>query len=106
MFVYSAAMLSSMNVDESVLGTIKFGSATLKEIWDPVSEFVDDLNKNGSSECMITNLYYSISDFRKRVFREAGGSEYIGKRCYLTAASFIMITDESIFTPDTTSYVG
>ena len=104
-YVYSAAYLSSMNVAESVFGTIPFGNASLSEIWSAVDPFIANVKHNTSSESLITNLYYSISDTVKRMF-EAEGHTNPGAACALSAASFIMLTDESIFTSDTLNDVG
>ena len=105
-YVYSANKLSNMKVEESVLGQIKFGDATSKEIWDTVDPFIENaMKKTGLSESMVTNMYYSIANFMKIVF-EGDGAETIGANCRLSSAAFIMFTDESIFTSDTLSSVG
>lgn len=101
MFVYSGTYLSNMQVSDSVFGTIPFGSASLSEIWHKVSPFVNGIAKNGGSESMITVLYYSISDFIKRMFDSGENSTRPGKDCNIQSASFILLTDESIFTDDT-----
>jgi hypothetical protein len=100
-YVYSASKLSTMNVEASVFGSIKFGEATSKSIWTAVDSFVTTAMKRVSgSECMVTNMYYSIAHFRKKVFT-GNNAEPIGKRCNLSAATFLMFTDEDIFTNDT-----
>lgn len=104
-YVYSAAYLSSMNVAESVFGTIPFGNASLSEIWAAVDPFIANVKHNSSSESLITNLYYTISDTVKRMF-EAEGHTNPGAACALSAASFIMLTDESIFSSDTLNDVS
>ena len=105
-YVYSAAMLASMNVEASVLGQIKFGEASSKQIYQVVSPFIDNVPKNTSSECMITNMYYAIANFRKRIFGSSGEHETVGRTCRLSAATFLMFTDESIFDTDSLDYVS
>ena len=104
MYVYSASKLNSMSISNSVFGTIPFGNATLSQIWTPVDNLITKVMKNlHGSESMVTNLYYSIASTMDRMFHSEG-STTPGKRCELTAVSFIMLTDESIFTSDTLQY--
>lgn len=106
MYVYSASKLKTMSVYQSVFGTIPFGEASLSEIWNSVSPFIEDVRESGTggSESMITNLYYSIAETVKRMFYNEGSTSP-GATCLLSAASFILLTDESIFTNDTTDAV-
>lgn len=106
MYVYSAAKLSSMVASEAVFGTIPFGDASLSEIWGAVNPFITGVMKTLSgSESMVTNLYYAIASTVQRMFYGEGATTP-GAGCALTAASFIMLTDESIFTPDTLDNIG
>lgn len=100
MFFYSADYLKSMKVAESVFGSLSFGQASLSEIWNEVSPFIDGIPKHSSSESMITDLYYSICNFLHRMF-EVEDMAKPGKSCKLMAAAFALFTDESILTSDT-----
>ena len=105
MYVYSAAYLSSMSIYESVFGTIPFGQASLSTIWDSVSPFIDGIKHNSSSEAMVTNLYYSIASTIHKMFYDEGHTNP-GKGCELSSVSFLLMTDESVFTSDSLNDVG
>ena len=104
-YIYSASFLTQMNVSEAILGSLRFGDVTSKEIYEMVNPTINTImRKLSGSESMITNLYYSISDFLNRVFGVSGASDpmtNIGENCDLSSATFILFTDESIFTSDT-----
>lgn len=106
MYMYSAQYLDTMEVNKSLFGSIPFGNATVKEICQAVFPFVNGIARGdeASSESMITNLYFSISNIVKRMFEK--NAVTIGKNCALSAVSFILLTDESIFTSDTLYGVG
>lgn len=63
------------------------------------------MKRLSGSESMVTNLYYAIASTVQRMFYGEGATTP-GAGCALTAASFIMLTDESIFTPDTLDNIG
>lgn len=100
MFVYSASFLKNMNTSDAVFGTVPVGGATLTSIWGAVSPFIDVVPRNKSSESMITNLYYSIANMIQRMFYGRGHTDP-GKKCTMSACTFVLLTDESIFTNDT-----
>ena len=105
MYVYSAAKLDSMVASDAVFGTIPFGSASLSQIWGEVNPFIKKVMKHlHGSESMVTNLYYAIATTVERMF-EGEGHTNPGASCALSAASFVMLTDESIFTSDTLDYL-
>ena len=101
MYVYSASKLSSMVASDAVFGTIPFGNATLSQIWGAVNPFITDvMDKLSGSESMVTNLYYAIASTVHRMFYGEGATAP-GAGCAMSSASFVMLTDESIFTDDT-----
>ena len=99
MYIYYGTYLS--NEGSQMVGNISFGEATLGEIWNSVSETIDGIQRLHTSEAMVSCMYLAIADMRKRLFDGENPMATIGSSSQIRSLSFILLTDESIFTPDT-----
>ena len=97
-WVYNGTYTDNIGKSGNILGDLHVtdNNITVRQTYDLVNSLVNGIPKRSTSEAMISCMYWAIADIQKNVIVK----QPIGEG-YLKGITFILCTDESIFTGDT-----
>ena len=101
--LYSGTYLSNIKTTP-LLGTFDVvdNKVTVDKLWKEVSKTIDSISKHGSSEAMLTLLYFAICKvYGNFLEKDAFEDGYLVSSRILRCVNFVLLTDESIVTSDT-----
>lgn len=102
-WVYNGTYTYNIGKTGNILGDLHVNDSdvTVRQLYDLVDKLITGIPKRSTSEAMISCMYWAIADIQKNVIAK----QPIGEG-YLKGITFILCTDESIFTDDTLDGVG